>query len=121
MEKYNSLEKKEAPEKSLEEFRQEIQRLKDEEIEKKGQKANPDLLGTEVEELTEDDMRIWQNYKKLTVENITEKDMQEFENYRRSINAKETPGRENFCAFLANKLAGLWGEKELRDMKKRPF
>jgi len=127
METYNSFKETGSSQESLESFRKEIQELQQKELEKKkaaenpNRVGNPDLLGIEVDQLTEDDMRIWQNYKKLTVDNITEKDIQDFENYKGSIDAKKTPGRKSFAAFVINKLTAIWGEKQLRDMEKWSF
>jgi len=98
---------KEPQQESLENFQQEIQDLKDEEIEEKKEKANPDLINIQVEKLTPEDMKVWQIYKKLTEENITKKDVQNFEEYRESVYSDKEPARKSFAEFLANKLTIL--------------
>lgn len=103
---------------SLEGFQQEIENLRNEEIEEKGKKANPNLTNTEVKKLTEDDMRAWQNYKKLTADDITKKDIHDFTKYKRLAYSANEPARDNFAAFLGNRLTILWGKKELKRTEK---
>jgi hypothetical protein len=120
MEKNNPFEK-EPRQESLEDFQQEIENFKNKEIEEKKKKANPDLINIEVDKLTLDDMKAWQNYKKLTVENITEKDVEDFEEYRKSVYSDKElePARISFAEFLSSPLSILWGKKELKELKEK--
>lgn len=108
---------REPKQESLEDFQQEIQGLIDKEIEKMGKQANPDLINIQVEKLTSDDMKAWQNYKKLTIDNIRKKDIDDFEKYRQSVYSDKEPPSISFAEFLANKLSILKGKKELKEMK----
>lgn len=104
--------KSETEEESLGKFCQEIQGLIDEEIKRKGEDANPDLVETKVGELTGEDKGIWEHYKKLTPENITREDIGDFFSYRASIDSKKEVGRFNFAMFLGNKYNVLLALKE---------
>ena len=115
----NSLFEKGPEQESLEDFQREIQELKDKEIEEKGEKANPQLVKIPTEELTKDDMRIWQTCKELTVDNITEENLKDFEKYKSRIDKEEDEGRFNFAAVMADRLFGLWGKKEARDYQSK--
>lgn len=121
---------KQPKQESLEDFQQEIQGLIDKEIEKMGKEANPDLINIQVEKLTPDDMKAWQNYKKLTEDNIRKKDIDDFNEYQKLTYPKKIsdkkepsrmsfvePSRISFVEFLANKLSILKGERELKEMK----
>jgi hypothetical protein len=118
MDKNNSFEK--GPEQeSLEDFQREIKELKDKEIEEKGKGGNTHLVRIQTEELTEDDMRIWQTYKGLTVDSITEKNLKDFRKYRSRIDEEEEEGRFNFAAVMADRLYSLWGKKELKELQNK--
>ncbi len=118
MDKNNSFEK--GPEQeSLEDFQREIQELKDQEIKEKGKGANPNLVETPTEELTEDDMKIWQACKELTIDSITEKNLKDFREYKSQIDKEKEEGRFNFAAVMANRLYSLWGKKELKDLQSK--
>ncbi|MBL7155246.1 MAG: hypothetical protein ISS88_01950 [Candidatus Portnoybacteria bacterium] len=115
---------KEPQQESLEDFQQEIKELQDKELEMKRAAdkpesvGNPDLLNIEIEKLTPDDMKAWQNYKKLTIDNITEKDIQDFNRYKDLTYSDKESSRGYFAAFLADKLTILWGKKQLKEIRK---
>ena len=109
---------REPKQESLEDFQQEIENLKEKEIEEKEKMANRNLVDTQTEKLTLDDMKVWQNYKKLTIDNITEDALRDFREYVYPINPDKEPGRRNFAAFLADRIQRLWGKKELKEIKK---
>ena len=105
--------------KSLEDFQQEIRELKDKAIKEKGKMANPNLVKTEADKLTEEDMDTWQTIEELSIDNITEVNLKDFEKYKSRVRAEQDIGRLNFAAFMANRLFGIWGKKELRDFQNK--
>lgn len=86
-------------------FRSEIGALKEKE---KQERETAHFEGVNPEELTFDDMIIYQNCKNgfLSLEN--------FNNYRQSI-PKEQKGRREFAAYIGNMLMAKLGNEQLRE------
>ena len=83
-------------------FRKEIQDLQAKE---KVGGETVHLEGVKAEDLTSEDMKMWERYKDRM---LTEED---FEKYRDSVLKGDNKSRQYFVGFLANKLTPEWIKK----------
>ncbi len=99
----------------LERFRQEIAELKRKED--AGESPTAHFSAVQVDELTEEDMSIWENYKIWeTSGTMSPADMEKFLQYKKSFKigaADKSKSSGEFVAFLSNKVAIITGRMEL--------
>ena len=110
-------------EQTLEDFQEEIKNLQIQERQKneKEIKECSDFTDIIPEQLTENDMKMWSWYQNLKAnpDSITQEDIEKFDEYRGTIDKKQTPSRESFTMYLANKITSIWSDKKLDDMDLR--
>ncbi|MBU1177570.1 MAG: hypothetical protein ABIG88_00395 [Patescibacteria group bacterium] len=104
-------------ENSLNDFHEEIKNIQLKEEEKKQDKANPDLMSIDPDDLNERDMEMWQWYKDLSPDNITKSDLFRIREYVYSIKNGNS-SRNGYFSFLSDKVMGIWGKRELQNNKK---
>lgn len=106
-EKQSNIEK----EQTIEDFQKEIKELQKEEKEKKGDKANPDLMDTKIDKLTVDDMNIWRDYESLASREISQAELydlyEKLREYRETVDLKKEPERYAFSMLVVNRISGL--------------
>ena len=107
----------------LKDFQEEIKNLQIQEQQKSEKEIEECSDFTDIipEQLTENDMKMWHWYQNLKAnpDSITQEDIDKFDEYRETIDKKQTPGRNSFTMYLANKITSIWGNKQLDDMDLR--
>ena len=103
-------------EQTLKDFQEEIKNLQIQERQKN--KKESDFTDIVPEQLTENDMKMWHWYQNLKAnpDSITQEDIEKFDEYRETIDKKQTPGRNSFVMYLANKIISIQEEKQMKDM-----
>ncbi|MFA5932283.1 MAG: hypothetical protein WC793_02800 [Candidatus Paceibacterota bacterium] len=103
-------------------FRADIQKLIDERKEQKINKTQTDLsmldlLGVDVDELTEADAVMWKNSEKYIKGLITQKELDFRGPYLNDTLDSGLSSRTNFYAAIANKINSKWMTEEMEEIE----